>query len=118
MKYKSIELYNYAGIYNGMGLTQIKIDFTKCITNKIIIKGKNGSGKSTLLNAINPNPDSNDYFIPNSEARKVTPKKVSILFSITVCNSFSSVTLPLWYSFTLPFILKSFISAIFFVLQL
>lgn len=71
MRYKSIELYNYAGIYNGMGLTQIKIDFTKCITNKVIIKGKNGSGKSTLLNAINPNPDSNDNFIPNSEARKI-----------------------------------------------
>ena len=70
MRYKSIELYNYAGIYNGMGLTQIKIDFTKCITNKVIIKGKNGSGKSTLLNAINPNPDSNDNFIPNAEARK------------------------------------------------
>lgn len=71
MRYKSIELHNYAGIYNGMGLTQIKIDFTKCITNKVIIKGKNGSGKSTLLNAINPNPDSNDNFIPNSEARKI-----------------------------------------------
>lgn len=71
MRYKSIELYNYAGIYNGMGLTQIKIDFTKCITNKVIIKGKNGSGKSTLLNAINPNPDSNDNFIPNAEARKI-----------------------------------------------
>lgn len=71
MRYKSIELYNYAGIYNGMGLTQIKIDFTKCITNKVIIKGRNGSGKSTLLNAINPNPDSNDNFIPNSEARKI-----------------------------------------------
>lgn len=71
MRYKSIELYNYAGIYNGMGLTQIKIDFTKCATNKVIIKGKNGSGKSTLLNAINPNPDSNDNFIPNSEARKI-----------------------------------------------
>ena len=70
MRYKSIELCNYAGIYNGMGLTQIKIDFTKCITNKIIIKGKNGSGKSTLLNAIHPNPDTNDNFIPNAEARK------------------------------------------------
>lgn len=70
MKYKWIELYGYAGIYNGMGLMQIKIDFTKCKTNKIIIRGSNGSGKSTLINAINPNPDSNDKFIPNSEARK------------------------------------------------
>ena len=70
MKYKSVELYNYIGIYNGMGMTQIKIDFTKCKTNKVIIRGKNGSGKSTLLRAINPNPDTNDNFIPNSEARK------------------------------------------------
>ena len=70
MKYKSIELINYAGIYNGMGLTQIKIDFTQCIGNKIIIRGSNGSGKTTLMNAINPNPDSNDKFIPTAEARK------------------------------------------------
>ena len=70
MKYKSIELINYAGIYNGMGLNQISIDFTKCVSNKIIIRGSNGSGKSTLINAINPNPDSNDCFIPNAEARK------------------------------------------------
>ena len=53
MRYKSIELINYAGIYNGMGLTQIKIDFTQCISNKIIIRGSNGSGKSTLMSAIN-----------------------------------------------------------------
>ena len=70
MRYKGIELINYGGIYNGMGLYQIKIDFTKCISNKIIIRGANGSGKSTLINAINPNPDSNDCFIPNMEARK------------------------------------------------
>lgn len=70
MRYKFIELYNYIGIYNGMGLTEIKIDFTKCRYNKIIIKGDNGSGKSTINNAIHPNPDSNDNFIPGSEARK------------------------------------------------
>ena len=70
MKYKSIELVNYAGIYNGMGINQIKIDFTKCISNKIIIRGSNGSGKSTLMGAVHPNPDSNDKFIPGAEARK------------------------------------------------
>lgn len=70
MKYKWIELSGYAGFYNGMGLTQIKIDFTKCKTNKIIIRGSNGSGKSTLINSINPNPDTNDKFIPGMEARK------------------------------------------------
>ena len=70
MRYLSIELINYAGIYNGMGLNQIKIDFTKCKSNKVIIRGSNGSGKSTLMSAISPNPDSNDKFIPNQEARK------------------------------------------------
>ena len=70
MKYQWIELQNYAGIYNGMRLTQIKIDFTKCKTNKILIRGDNGSGKSTLMSAINVNPDPNDKFIPNAEARK------------------------------------------------
>ena len=70
MKYQWIELQNYAGIYNGMRLNQIKIDFTKCKTNKILIRGDNGSGKSTLMSAINVNPDSNDKFIPNAEARK------------------------------------------------
>ena len=70
MKYQWIELQNYAGIYNGMRLNQIKIDFTKCRANKILIRGDNGSGKSTLMSAINVNPDSNDKFIPNAEARK------------------------------------------------
>ena len=70
MRYKWIELYGYAGIYNGMGLTHIKIDFTKCLTNKIIIRGSNGSGKSTIMSAIHPNPDGNDKFIKDAEARK------------------------------------------------
>lgn len=70
MKYKWIELQGYAGIFNGMNLTNIKINFTQCKTNKILIKGDNGSGKSTLVNAINPNPDSGDCFIPGAEARK------------------------------------------------
>ena len=70
MKYKWIELQGYAGIFNGMNLTNIKIDFTQCKTNKILIKGDNGSGKSTLVNAINPNPDGGDCFIPGAEARK------------------------------------------------
>lgn len=70
MKYKWIHLINYIGIYNGMGLNEIKIDFTKCKTNKIIIRGDNGSGKSSLMDAINILSDPNDKFIPNMEARK------------------------------------------------
>lgn len=70
MKYLSVELIGYGGIYNGVGLNQIKIDFTRCVHNKVIIRGKNGSGKSTLMNAINPNPDGNECFMPGVEARK------------------------------------------------
>lgn len=70
MRYKWIELCGYGGFYNGMGLTELKIDFTKCKSNKIIIRGGNGSGKTTLQDAINPLPDTNDKFIPNMEARK------------------------------------------------
>lgn len=70
MKFKWIDLQNYAGIYNGMGLNQIRIDFTKCKSNKIIIRGDNGSGKSTLIDAIGIMADANDKFIPGMEARK------------------------------------------------
>lgn len=70
MRIKWIELINYGGIYNGMGLNEIHIDFTLCKTNKIIIRGLNGSGKTTLMDAISIHPDANEYFIPNIEARK------------------------------------------------
>ena len=33
MKYLHCKFINYIGIYNGMGLTEISIDFTKCIHN-------------------------------------------------------------------------------------
>lgn len=70
MKFKYLELQNYIGIYNGVGLNNIKIDFTKCRSNKILIKGLNGSGKSTIYNALSPHADSNDNFISGVEARK------------------------------------------------
>lgn len=70
MKYLSIKLTNYIGIYNGMNLQEIFIDFTKCKYNTILIKGDNGSGKSTLFNAISVFPDSNNMFIPKLDASK------------------------------------------------
>lgn len=70
MRLKSIRLENYGGIFNGLGLHEIYIDFTKCMHNMLVIKGDNGTGKSTLFNAITPLPDSNDIFIPNLRARK------------------------------------------------
>ena len=71
MRYLNITLINYIGIYNGMGINEISIDFTKCKSNKILISGINGAGKSTLMKAINLFPDSNSDFIPDKEARKI-----------------------------------------------
>lgn len=71
MRYKNITLISYAGFFDGMGLREVSIDFTRCMTNKIIIRGANGSGKSTLMNSLNVLPDPNTMFIQGAEARKI-----------------------------------------------
>lgn len=70
MRLLDIYLKGYGGIYNGLGLKEISIDFTKCIHNMIVIKGDNGSGKSTIFNSLTPLPDPNETFIPGIEAIK------------------------------------------------
>lgn len=70
MKFLSIYLQNYIGIYNGMGLSEIHIDMSKCRNRITIIRGDNGSGKSTLSKAMSLFPDPNDAFIPGLQARK------------------------------------------------
>ena len=71
MKYLRATLKNYIGIYNGMGLTEIDIDFTKCQHNIILITGRNGSGKSVTMSSINPFPDGSSSFIPDKTAEKL-----------------------------------------------
>lgn len=70
MRYASIYLENYIGIYNGMGLSSIKIDFTLGTHRITIIRGDNGSGKSTIMKALSVFPDGNDQFIPGKHAKK------------------------------------------------
>lgn len=70
MRFASIFLSNYIGIYNGMGLTEIHIDMTLCRHRILTIRGDNGSGKSTLMKALSLFPDPNDQFIPGLPARK------------------------------------------------
>lgn len=70
MRYKSITLKNYIGIYNGLLTNSISIDFDKCIHNLIVIKGDTGSGKSTLFKALTPLPDQSSDFIPGTDAVK------------------------------------------------
>ena len=70
MRYLKLKLINYIGIYNGMGINEIEIDFSKSINDIIMIKGPNGSGKSTIFNALNPFPDSFNNLIQNVPAQK------------------------------------------------
>lgn len=70
MLLKRLKLVNYGGIYNGMGLYEIEIDFTKCRHRIVLIKGDNGSGKSTIESALKPLPDDNASFISGKNAYK------------------------------------------------
>ena len=71
MKLYGLKLVNYVGIYNGMGLYDIFIDFSKCKHNITIIKGDNGSGKSTIFKAMNPLSDPLTSLIPGKAAKKI-----------------------------------------------
>ena len=70
MRLLRLRLENYIGIYNGMGLNRIEIDFSKCIHKVLIIKGDNGTGKSTIFKALTPLADSSINFIPDKTAIK------------------------------------------------
>lgn len=71
MRYKSLELVNYIGIANGLGLNKIYIDFTKCKHRIVVLVGDNGSGKSTIFQALTVLQNTSDMFIPGMDAVKV-----------------------------------------------
>lgn len=71
MRYKSIYLENYIGIYAGMHLYRLFIDFDLCKYGNIVLKGGNGAGKTSLFNAISLLPDSSESFIPEKSAIKI-----------------------------------------------
>lgn len=64
------KLVGYIGIYNGLGKTEIEIDFTRSKNHICVISGPNGCGKSTILNALNILPDDNICFVPSMQASK------------------------------------------------
>lgn len=71
MRILYFKIVNYIGIYNGMHLYTLEIDFSKSHNIITTIIGKNGTGKSTLLKALSPIPDNADSYIPNMPAYKV-----------------------------------------------
>lgn len=60
MKITYLLLENFAGIYVGLGLKKLEIDFKNNKNPMIILNGKNGSGKTVILSALSPFRDSND----------------------------------------------------------
>ena len=70
MKIAGIHLENYIGIYNGMGLREITIDFSIGSHRTVVIRGDNGSGKSTIMKSLSIFPDGNEMFIPGEPAKK------------------------------------------------
>ena len=91
MRFLYFELRNYAGIYNGMGLETIKIDFSKCRNVITLISGKNGVGKSTLLGAMNPLPDGTECFVEGQSAHKaMTIQDEDNIFEIHIRSDVNS----------------------------
>ena len=82
MLLRRLKLVNYGGIYNGMGLYEIEIDFSKCKNKIILIKGDNGTGKSTIENALKPLPDDNSSFISGKDASKTIEYIDEVTFTI------------------------------------
>lgn len=70
MRFLYAKLVGYIGLYNGLGLKEITIDFTRSQNKICTITGPNGCGKSSLLNALNILPDGNENFVPSLPASK------------------------------------------------
>ncbi|BDE75614.1 ATPase [Staphylococcus phage PALS_2] len=60
MKIKRLKLKNFIGIYAGMGLKEVEIDFSKSKNNMIMLLGDNASGKTTVMSNLNPYRETND----------------------------------------------------------
>lgn len=60
MRINKIRLKNYIGVYNGMGLKELEIDFTTHFNKVNLIIGGNGSGKTTLMDSLHPFSGSGD----------------------------------------------------------
>lgn len=89
MKWTYFRIKGYFGIKDGLGLDELKIDFSKCKNDVVIIIGKNGSGKSTLQKALSCMPDPSSEFVPNMIAEKegVLMSKDGVIYHFNItCN--------------------------------
>jgi len=65
---------NFSGIYAGLGITDLELDFTKSKNIIIMLLGGNGVGKTTIMSLLHPFRDTNDerrnYILDNHEGYK------------------------------------------------
>lgn len=85
-------LEKYIGIYNGLGLDKIEIDFSKAKHKICLIAGPNGVGKSTIIKALHVLPDANNCFVPNQNARKsmIIVKDEEVVYRIDINSIYNN----------------------------
>lgn len=54
MKLKHLSLRGFIGIYDGLGLEQVEIDFSKLEAGIVALVGENGTGKTTIMESCTP----------------------------------------------------------------
>lgn len=85
MRILHIKLVGYVGLYNGIGVKDLEIDFTRSKNRICVISGANGCGKSTLLNALNILPDGRDLLVPSFTASKsIVLSDNDIIYNINI----------------------------------
>ena len=85
MRILHIKLVGYVGLYNGIGVKDLEIDFTRSRNRICVISGANGCGKSTLLNALNILPDGRDLLVPSFSASKsIVLSDNDIIYNINI----------------------------------
>ena len=91
MRFLYVKLVGYIGLYSGLGLKEIELDFTKAVNKICVISGPNGVGKSTIINALNLMPDDNNCFVPSMEAYKIIKLTDGVnLYDITIYHGLNN----------------------------
>lgn len=88
MRLASIRLENFIGPWNGMGLTDLYIDFMRCTHKILVIKSDNGCGKSSFLRTVTPLSDNTKDLIPGTTARKTISYLLNDMSRLTITYTY------------------------------